>query len=95
VKQEKVTRHGDGKRGSPYTYFHFSFSCSQDIAGTREQETQEVPEARENTSGNLVPTLEQKSFLVPENVQAQKPGSPDLKEQPLLNLETGQDVMEF
>jgi hypothetical protein len=66
VKQAKVGRKGEGKRGSPYTYLHFSFSCSQDKAGTREQETQKAPENREKTGGKLVPTLEQKSFLVPE-----------------------------
>lgn len=66
MKQAKVGRKGEGKRGSPYTYFHFSFSCSQDKAGTREQEAQKAPENREKTGGKLVPTLEQKSFLVPE-----------------------------
>jgi hypothetical protein len=72
VKQGKVTRHGEGKRGSPYVYFHFSFSCSQDIVGTREQETQEHGATRMDTARNLVPILGQKSFLVPENSEVQK-----------------------
>lgn len=63
VKTGRVTREGTGKRGDPYKY---SFSCSQYIAGTRKQETQKAPDTRENTERNLVPTSEQKSFLVPE-----------------------------
>jgi predicted HTH transcriptional regulator len=36
VEQGKLSREGGGKRGDPYRY-RFLFSCSQDIAGTREQ----------------------------------------------------------
>jgi hypothetical protein len=71
VKGEKVTRQGEGKRGSPYVYFHFSFSCSQHIAGTREQETQKVPEARENTEGKLVPEKADEPILVPDIEEGQ------------------------
>lgn len=63
VENGGVTREGSGKRGDPYKYL---FSCTQHIVGTRVQETQKAPETRINTEGNLVPTLEQKTFLVPE-----------------------------
>lgn len=64
VEQGKVSREGGGKRGDPYHY-RFSFSCSHYIAGTREQETEKPAQTRINTERNLVPALEQKSFLVP------------------------------
>jgi hypothetical protein len=64
VEQGKVSREGGGKRGDPYRY-QFSFSCSCTIAGTRKQETQKPDDTRMNTERNLVPALEQKSFLVP------------------------------
>jgi hypothetical protein len=60
----KVTREGGGKKGDPYKYA-FSFSCSQDIAGTREQETEKANEPRINTGDNLVPSSSPTSFLVP------------------------------
>ncbi len=72
-----VTREGSGKRGAPYKY---SFSCSHYIPGTREQETQKAPESRENTGGNLVPTVEQKSFLVPETEKTHFEGEPGMAE---------------
>ncbi len=81
VKREKVTRQGEGKRGSPYVYFHFSFSCSQDIAGTREQETQKPGETRMDTERNLVPNFEPKSILVPGDSKAEK--------SPVVNPENG------
>jgi hypothetical protein len=60
----KVIREGAGKRGDPYRY-RFSFSCSEDIGGTREQEMQKAPENRENPEPNLVPENSQNPFLVP------------------------------
>jgi 5S rRNA maturation endonuclease (ribonuclease M5) len=72
VEQGNVSREGEGKRGSPYRY-GFLFSCSQYIAGTREQETQKPLESRENTAGNLVPALEQNSFLVPSDCESSRP----------------------
>jgi len=39
VGQEKIRREGIGRKGNPFKY-QFSFSCSNDIAGTREQETE-------------------------------------------------------
>jgi hypothetical protein len=71
VKEEKVGRKGEGKRGCPYTYFHFLFSCSQHIAGTREQETQEQGETRMDTERNLVPEKADKPILVPDIEEGQ------------------------
>ena len=71
VDEGKVSREGAGRRGDPYRY-GFSFSCSKHIAGTREQETQEPGETRENISENLVPTSDQKPFLVPSCSEGQK-----------------------
>lgn len=64
VKQGKVSREGGGKRGDPFRY-RFSLSCSHDTAGTRKQETTNPAETSINTERNLVPSAEQKSFLVP------------------------------
>jgi hypothetical protein len=44
VRQGKVSREGQGKKGSPYTYSKCSFSCSQEGSGTREQESEKAPE---------------------------------------------------
>jgi hypothetical protein len=49
--QGKVTREGGGKKGDPYKYT-FSFSCSQDIAGTREQESENRGQVIENKDRN-------------------------------------------
>lgn len=68
VKQGKVSREGGGKRGDPFRY-RFSFSCSHDTAGTREHETENPAETSINNERNLVPTLEQRSFPVPEKDQ--------------------------
>jgi hypothetical protein len=64
VETGKVAREGSGKRGDPFRY-RFSFSCSPDIPGTREQETEKGLETRVNTSGILVPDRSQESFVVP------------------------------
>ena len=87
VKQGRVTREGEGKRGSPYRY-GVSFACSEDIAQTSKRETEKVSETPINTEPNLVPTPEQESFLAPENDPTQdtaiggpkkepEPGVPD------------------
>ncbi len=70
VEQGKVFRDGCGKRGDPYRY-HFSFSCSQHIAGTREQETEKPAQTRMDIERNLVPTSEQKPILVPDIEEGQ------------------------
>jgi len=86
VEQGRVSREGNGRRGDPYRY-RFSFSCSQHIAGTREQETQNLPAPRENTGEKLVPVSEQKSFLVPETENPEK--------QAVSGVEPGADALEF
>jgi len=68
VAQKKVTKEGAGKKGNPYKYT-FSFSCSQDIAGTREQESQNGAEPRMNTGDILVPNSSSDSILVPGEKQ--------------------------
>jgi hypothetical protein len=50
----RVTREGSGKKGEPYKY---SFPCSQDISGTREQQLQEADGSRVNTGDILVPCI--------------------------------------
>jgi len=63
VGTSRVTREGTGKRGDPYKYL---FSCSQHIAGTREQETKKRGEPRMDTEQDLVPASDPQPFLVPE-----------------------------
>lgn len=65
VGQGKVSREGGGKRGDPYRY-SFSFSCSQDIPGTREQESENAAQTRINAEPILVPTSQENPILVPE-----------------------------
>jgi hypothetical protein len=60
----KIDREGAGRRGDPFRY-RFSFPCSPDIPGTREQETEKGPEPRINTGDILVPSSSSDSFLVP------------------------------
>jgi hypothetical protein len=64
VEARKIDREGAGRRGDPFRY-RFSFSCSPDIPGTREQETEKANEPRINTGDNLVPSSSPTSFLVP------------------------------
>jgi putative DNA primase/helicase len=54
VGQDKITREGVGRKGNPFKY-HFSFSCSPYIPGTREQESQNGVETRINIGNILVP----------------------------------------
>jgi hypothetical protein len=42
VQSKKVIREGRGKRGNPYVYSEYLFSCSTPYVGTREQETSEL-----------------------------------------------------
>ncbi len=56
VKQEKITREGAGRKGDPYRY-RFSFSCSSDMSGTREQETEICPNSHTNIDDILVPSV--------------------------------------
>jgi len=42
VKTGRLTREGTGKRGDPYAYSEYLFSCSTPYVGTREQETSEL-----------------------------------------------------
>jgi hypothetical protein len=67
----KVTRDGGGKRGDPYKYA-FSFSCSQDIAGTREQETENRGQAVEHKDHISCSQNSQDSILVPAACEQQK-----------------------
>jgi hypothetical protein len=69
VEAGKIDREGAGKRGDPFRY-RFLFSCSQDIPGTREQETQERPDTRIKTGDILVPNHRQEPFPVPKAGQA-------------------------
>lgn len=85
VEQGKATREGAGKRGSPYRY-GFLFACSDHIPQTSKQETRKTAESLINTERNLVRTLEQESFLVPANQEAQKTPGP--------TPEAGPDVIE-
>lgn len=66
-----VSREGCGKRGDPYKYA-FSFSCSQDIAGTREQETENRGQAAENKDRISCSQPTQDSILVPASGEQQK-----------------------
>ena len=69
----KVRREGTGRRGDPFRY-SFSFSCSPDTSGTREQETEKGPEASKNTGDILVPGCSRDSMLVPApGEQANRP----------------------
>jgi putative DNA primase/helicase len=81
VEQGRVSREGGGKRGDPYRY-QFSFSCSHYNAGTREQETENTPDARINTERNLVPTSERKAFLVPDIEDAPNTAFPPVENLP-------------
>lgn len=42
VKTGRLAREGTGKRGDPYAYSEYLFSCSTPYVGTREQETSEL-----------------------------------------------------
>ena len=42
VKTGRLVREGTGKRGDPYAYSEYLFSCSTPYVGTREQETSEL-----------------------------------------------------
>jgi putative DNA primase/helicase len=56
VEIGRVLREGSGRRGDPFKY-RFSFSCSLDIPGTREQEMENWPDTRINTGDILVPDI--------------------------------------
>jgi len=94
VEQGRLSREGGGKRGDPYRY-RFSFSCSQDIAGTREQETQKPAGTCINTEPNLVPTSEQKSFLVPENDPTDDTAIREPKTEPMPGAPDADSDLEF
>jgi putative DNA primase/helicase len=70
VESKKIDRAGAGKRGDPFRY-RFLFSCSQDMAGTREQETATNAEAAVNEQDEAKKACSrdsEKSFLVPDIV---------------------------
>ena len=46
VKTGRLAREGTGKRGDPYAYSEYLFSCSTPYVGTREQETSELKTPR-------------------------------------------------
>jgi nicotinamidase-related amidase len=64
VEAGNVSREGSGRRGDPFRY-RFSFSCSPDIPGTREQETEKGADTHINTGDILVPGFSPGSILVP------------------------------
>lgn len=72
VKQGKVDREGEGKKGDPYTYKKCLFSCSKGIVGTREQESENGGQTRINTGEMLVPDETQNKMLVPGDKTPQK-----------------------
>jgi hypothetical protein len=93
VRQGKVDREGQGKKGSPYTYSKCLFSCSQEGAGTREQESVEAPESSMSDdtkclfscSPFLVGTREQECGKVAQTrVQTDKMLVPAESEKPIL-----------
>jgi putative DNA primase/helicase len=86
VAAGKVKKSGDGTRGKPFVY-EFWFSGSQDMAGTREPETEKAAHPRANIGGNVVPTFEQKPILVPDKRTGQK--------RDISGAESGADAMEF
>jgi len=60
----KVLREGSGRKGDPYLYSaagKCSFSCSQDISGTRKQESKNVAYPAETKTEILVPAVPAKS----------------------------------
>ncbi len=69
-----VARTGSGKKGDPYIY---SFPCSQHIAGTSEQESQNSPQARANIEEKLVPENGQNQVPVPDGFSGEKGGVSD------------------
>jgi 5S rRNA maturation endonuclease (ribonuclease M5) len=71
VADGRIERSGFGVRGEPFIY-RFLFSCPTYIPGTRKQETEKAADISINIDSNLVPALEQKPFLVPENNQGKK-----------------------
>jgi hypothetical protein len=85
VGQHKVAREGSGKRGDPYKYA-FLFSCSKDIAGTKEQEN--VPQAEAlrnqyNSEKKACSRNPESTFLVPGKKQ-------ESEEQPSVAVSDGQ-----
>jgi hypothetical protein len=56
VTQGNVSREGVGRKGDPYKY-QFSFPCSPYMPGTREQETEKLPDDRINIGAILVPEV--------------------------------------
>jgi hypothetical protein len=64
VEAGKVLREGSGRRGDPYLYStagQSSFSCSQDISGTRKQESEKVAYSAETKAEILIPANSAKS----------------------------------
>ncbi len=70
VKQGRVTREGEGKRGKPYRY-GFLFSCSEHIVQTSKQETEKSDASPINTERNLV--CPQGQELVPGSTTEEPP----------------------
>ena len=64
VDARKIDREGAGRRGDPFRY-RFSFSCSPDISGTREQEIRNELKPTANKADNLVPKNSSSLILVP------------------------------
>ena len=56
VTQAKIIREGGGRKGEPYRY-RFSFSCSQDMEGTTERESEKWPDSHTNSADILVPSI--------------------------------------
>jgi len=82
VNAGNVVQEGSGTKGDPYKYKMLD-PCSRIYVGTREQESQKGLEPRINTGEMLVPENSKKSFLVPDEKQAEngpgeEPFSPQL-----------------
>ncbi len=77
----QVVESGAGSKGNPLRYSlasqgaekDFVDSCSRIYVGTREQESQNGPEARMNASDILVPTSTPDSILVPASQEHEEP----------------------
>lgn len=66
VRDGKVTREGEGKRGDPFRY-GFSFACSGYTVQTSKQENEELPDARIDTGRNLVHSMGEEDFSLDTN----------------------------
>jgi putative DNA primase/helicase len=86
VAAKEVQKTGEGTRGKPFVY-EFWFGGSQDSAKTSKPESEKVPHPRVNIAEKVVRASEQKSFLVPDAGEVQKPA--------VSGVESGADALDF